>query len=34
MSEAGMSVTLLRRIASDNRRLVTAVAVLPAVDGP
>ena len=29
-----MSMTLLRRIASDHRRLVTAVAVLLAVDGP
>ena len=28
-----MSMTLLRRIASDHRRLVTAVAVLLAVDG-
>ena len=33
MIETGMSMTLLRRIASDHRRLVTAVAVLLAVDG-
>jgi hypothetical protein len=34
MIETGMSMTLLRRIASDHRRLGTAVALLPAVDGP
>ena len=33
MIETGMSMTLLRRIASDHRRLVTAVALLLAVDG-
>ena len=33
MIETGMSMTLLRRIASDHRRLVMAVAVLLAVDG-